>query len=86
MRYSHQEDVLLFLEGEGDTIKKFLIIKATCDPGLLSGAQRHRGKLGSKPEQIFLTHKVVRLLPIKKKESHTTAGSAALCSSLKINK
>lgn len=42
MRYSCQGDVLLFYKREGDTIKKkILIIKATCDPGLLSGTQRH---------------------------------------------
>jgi hypothetical protein len=59
-----------------------LIIKATCDPGLLSGAQRHREKPCSKPEQISLIHKTVQPLPIKRKESLATAGSAALCSFL----
>lgn len=55
MRYSCQGDVLLLQKREGDTIKKkkILIIKATCDPGLLSGAQRHWGKLFSKPKRNF---------------------------------
>lgn len=69
MGYSHQEDVLLFWEGEGDTIKTFLIIKATCDAGLLSRAQRHRGKPCSKPEKISLIHKTLQPLPIKKKKA-----------------
>jgi hypothetical protein len=51
----------------GDTIKKILIIKATCDPGLLSGAQRHRGKLFSELKQMSVIHKTLQPLPTKKK-------------------
>lgn len=38
-------------KGGGTPLKKILIIKATCDPRLLSGAQRHWGKLFSEPKQ-----------------------------------
>lgn len=88
MRYSCQGDVLLFYKREGDTIKK----KNLDNQGHLwswaafwNTKALRKAVLRTKAKFLWSTRHI-SLFPLRKKENHATAGSAALCSFLKKKK